>query len=207
MKPNELFELIENSSYVKTGNSVDYRIIVDEVDEEIRLLFQETTDSIDWKTNLNFPIKLFKKNNSLLFIHKGYGDAWNSCHNEVVNKFLKAKTEFPHYKTQIAGWSYGGAMALLAAEDIYFRSGVKVDEIVTFGAPRPLFGIFTWNHFRKCAKKVYQYCLSYDFVSWLPFFYLRINTKIVDKKNAWKLWRVFDIAKYHTSYGNENYYK
>lgn len=206
MKPNEIFNLIRTVEYKTSGIEVDWKVIVDEVDGVIRLLFEETTSKTDWKTNFNFPAKLYKNQEHFFFVHRGYGEAWKSCNDEVMNEFIDAKMRFPLYKTQICGWSYGGAMAVLAAEDYFYRTGLQVGELITFGAPRPIFGFFSWLHFKKSVHEAKQYCLSYDFVSWVPFFYSRINTKIVDKKNCWKLWRVFGIEKYHCSYGDEKYY-
>lgn len=207
MKPNELFNLIQDVSYNTSGLDVDWKIIVDEVDHVIRLLFQETTSKTDWKTNLNFPAKLYKAQQYFFLIHRGYGKAWKSCNEEITKAFIETTKKFPEYKTQIAGWSYGGAIAPLAAEDLYFRTGKKINEVMTFGAPRPLFGCITKSHFKKSAEKYTQYAFTYDFVTWLPFLYYRPNTTILDVKNCWKMWRVFQIVKYHCDYGNEKYYK
>ncbi|MCQ2577544.1 MAG: lipase family protein [Treponema sp.] len=206
MKPNEIFKLIQETSYNTSGKEVDWKIIVDEVDKVIRLIFQETTSKTDWITNFNFPVKIYKNQQHFFLVHRGYGKAWKSCNDEIVSAFLKAVEKFPDYKTQITGWSYGGGIAPFAAEDINFRTGKKIDEVMTFGAPRPLFGFFTKKHFKESAKKFIQYTFFYDFVTWLPFFYLRPNTKLMDKKNCWKVWRVFQTPKYHCAYGDEEYY-
>lgn len=207
MKPNEIFDLIRETEFNTSGLQVDWKVIVDKVDGVIRLLFEESSGKQDWKTNLNFPAKLYKRQKYFFHVHGGYGKAWKSCNDEVMKAFIDAKMRFPLYETQIAGWSYGGAMAVLAAEDYKYRTGLKVDELMTFGAPKPLYGFFSWLHFRKSVKESKQYTLTYDFVTWVPPLYSRINTVIVDKKNCWKLWRVFNIEKYHCSYGDETYYK
>lgn len=207
MTPGKLFELIEDIEYHTSGLSVDWNVLVDEVDKTIRLVFQETTSKEDWKTNFSFPAKIYKEQEYIFLVHGGYGKAWKSCNDEVMESFIGATYDHPDYKTEITGWSYGGAMAVIAAEDYKYRTGKKVDELITFGAPKPIFGIISWIHFRKSVAKIKQYCLSYDFVSWLPPFFLRLNTKLVDKRNCWKLWRVFNIEKYHCSYGNEEYYR
>lgn len=51
-------------------------------------------------------------------------------------------------------------------------------------------------------------CFKYDFVTWcvpLPF-YMRCGNNIIDKKNCWKLWRVFHTGKWHCAYGDAEYY-
>lgn len=207
MTPDKIFELIKSVKYNTSGLSVEWKILIDEVDGVIRLLFQESESKEDWKINFDFPAKVYKRQKTFFLVHGGYKKAWKSCNDEIIKALIDAKLRFPLYKVQVVGWSYGGAMALLAAEDYKFRSGIPVTEIMTFGAPKPLWGILTWRHFKKSALKINQYSLTYDLVSWLPPLYLRLNTKIVDKKNCWKLWRVFNVEKYHCSYGNEEYYK
>lgn len=206
MQPYEVFKMIRDVEYTTSGIDVDWTVKVDEVEKTVWLIFEESDGKQDWKTNLNFPAKLYKKQKHFFLLHRGYGKAWKSCNDEVMKAFITEVMKNPDYEIKVTGWSYGGAMALIAAEDFYFRTNIKVNELITFGAPRPLFGIITRHYFRKCAETFNQYSFSYDFVTWLPFFYSRANTRLMDKKNSWKLWRTFQTPKYHCSYGEKEYY-
>lgn len=206
MTPDQIFNLIRTTTYNRSGLEIDWKIIVDEVDGVIRLLFQETNGKQDWKTNLDFPVKPYKRQQKCFFIHRGFAKAWKSCNDEIMKAFIDAKMRFPLYKTQISGWSHGGGLAPLAAEDFKFRTGVKVDELITFGAPKIIFGIGSLVYFRKVAKTIHNYCFAYDFITWVPPFYCNVKKTLLDKKNCWKMWRVFQIVKYHCGYGEKEYY-
>lgn len=54
------------------------------------------------------------------------------------------------FTVEVCGWSYGGAMAVLAAEDFNFRTGNNAG-VVTFGAPKPLWGRKTWQYIKSCV--------------------------------------------------------
>ena len=60
MRPDELFEEIKRTQYIKTGDSVDYAVKVYDDEKRIRLLFQESDGNADWRNNLDFPIKKYK---------------------------------------------------------------------------------------------------------------------------------------------------
>lgn len=207
MQPYEIFNLIRETSYITSGLEVDWKILIDKSDGIIRLLFEESNGKQDWITNLNFPVKPYKRQQNFFLVHRGFAKAWKSCNDEIMKAFIDAKMRFPLYKTQITGWSHGGGLAPLAAEDYQFRTGLKVDELITFGGPKIVFGFSSRKHFRESCRTIKNYGFTYDFVTWLPPFFLNLKTVIMDRKNCWKIWRVFQIVKYHCGYGNEIYYK
>lgn len=77
-----------------------------------------------------------------MWVAKGWADAYKSANDLIMEKLISVLK--PDYNVEICGWSYGGAVALLAAEDFYFRTKIKPD-VITFGAPKPLFGNKTKN--------------------------------------------------------------
>ena len=116
MKPSELFKLIRDSEYITIGDAVDFVIKVFDDEKTIRLLFEESTSLRDWKNNFNFPIKPYK----------------NQENDEIMENLINSYKVYPDYRIEICGWSYGGAISLLAAEDFYYRTKIKPD-VITFG--------------------------------------------------------------------------
>ena len=205
MKPFELFELIIYTSYCKSGDDVDWAVKVFCDENVVRLLFEPSTTKRDWINNFNFPIKIYKKQESCLRVARGWGNAYKSCNDEIMEHFIKVCEVYPGYDIQIAGWSYGGAMAVIAAEDFYYRTGKKAS-VYTFGAPKPLWGRKCWRYVMSCVKDVKQYAHVNDCVPLcvpLPGYKMLKKVKIGKGFNIFKLFKP-DI--YHLIYGNSELY-
>lgn len=205
MKPNELFQLIVDTDYTKTGDEVDYAVKIFHEEKRIRLLFQESKGWRDWVNNFKFPIKPYKNQENVLWFAKGWANAYKSANDEIMEKLVQAHNENPDYDIEIAGWSYGGAMCLLAVEDFYYRTKLKCI-VTTFGGPKPLFGRKTRQNILNCCKEINQYCHRNDIVTLLPplFGYCMGRKVKVGKK---KLFGLFFPYKYHTCYGDANLYE
>ncbi len=208
MRPNELYNIIKHtrhSDYIASGDDVQWRVWVDDKEEVVRLIFEESSGKVDWKNNLKFPVKLYKKQKSCLKVAKGWGDAYKSCNDEIMAKFIAEVFSHEDYKIEICGWSYGGAMSLLAAEDFHYRTTYKAN-VITFGAPKPLWGKKTQNYVRSCVNEVKQYTHVNDCVPLMPPLpgYKRLVTnKIGGKTDFFKL---FAPDVYHCIYGEESLY-
>lgn len=209
MKPEEVFNLIKDSQYKTVGDNVDYCIYVNYEEERVYLIFEESHGKRDWQNNYNFPAKVYKNQKNWFLYHRGWGNAWKSCNDIIINELIDVVTIHPGFEIEVCGWSYGGAITPLAVEDFSFRTNLKVDYVETFGAPKGIFGLISKRRFRKCAENWKMYTLPYDLVTIAPPFpgYCRPKTTYVDKKNAWKLWRLFNPRKWHTSYDNSAYYE
>ena len=209
MKPWELFNLIKSikhEEYITSGDDVQWTVKVDDVEKVVRLIFEESCGNTDWKNNLNFPMKLYKKQESCIRAARGWGNAYKSCNDEIMQKIIFATEIAPDYQIHICGWSYGGAVALLAAEDFHYRTGKKAS-VYTFGAPKPLWGKKTREYVRSCVNEVKQYSHVNDCVPLMPPLpgYTRLSTDhIGGKRNFFKL---FNPCKYHCIYGEESLYK
>ena len=203
MKDNELYKLIINTSYTKVGIDVDYAILKKE--DATYLLFQETTTKIDWKINFQFWAKPYKNQKNPMLIHRGYVKAWKSCNDEIMNTTIKAVAENNHKPLIIAGWSYGGAMAILAMEDYFFRTGLK-PQVITFGGPKiiaPL-AFRTKRYLKSCMDtKGKFYCHRSDIVPMIPPFYQALNKKKLGKCNL----KLFFTGRGHCVYGDGNLYR
>ena len=180
---------------------VDWQIV--ETEKEIYLLFQESTSSIDWKVNFNFPVKPYKNQESVLYVHRGFAEAYKSCNDEIMKAFLNKV--FHGEKTKlaiIAGWSYGGAMAQLASEDFFYRTDCKA-KVITFGAPKIAGGIGTRNYLKNCALSVEQYAHRSDIVPKVPPMFFKYGRVSLGK---FSLPGLFRPNIYHCDYGNKELY-
>lgn len=202
MKDNELFNLIINTKhedYNEDGDSVNYLIQVDNENKIVRLIFEQSKSKRDWINNFAFPIKPYKNQKNVLLVSRGYARAYKSCNDKIQELFIKKVNENKNYKIEISGWSFGGAMAILAAEDFYYRSNKKAN-VITFGTPKILFGKKSKEHILESVESIKQYCNINDLVIYLPpfLFYKHINKiKIGNRFNFFKLFNVF---KYHKQY-------
>lgn len=200
MTDSELFLMIKDcKSYKTVGMDVDYCIIRSPNEKRIYLVFEETTSDLDWKINFTFPMKPYKNQSKIFFAHRGYVKAWKSCNDNIMEDFISSYLLADDFIPTIIGWSYGGAMAQLAAEDFFFRTGIKPD-LITFGSPKILYGLRTRKHFRNCTNVVKEYKQVNDFVTWcvpLPFVYSINKIKCGEKFNLKKI--------IHTEYSHTHY--
>lgn len=207
MKAHELYELINKTAYKKTGLDVDWTIFVNDDEKTVYLLFAPSNSKLDWFNNFRFPVKLYKKQESKMLVAKGWGNAWKSCNDIVTGTTLKLHGANEGYKLVISGYSYGGAIALLAAEDIAYRSNNSIKpNVITFGAPKPLFGKRSVEHVKSCCNSITQYAHASDIITYLPPF---IGYRHADKYviGAFNFFNLFKPIVYHTSYSDETLYK
>lgn len=206
MKPFELFELINNTIYKKSGDDVDWAVRVFDDEKVVRLLFEPSTTKRDWINNFNFPVKIYKKQESCLRVARGWGNAYKSCNDEIMDLFIAVCEDYSDYEIQITGWSYGGAMAVLAAEDFHYRTGKKAN-VYTFGAPKPLWGKKCWKYVMSCVSDVKQYAHVNDCVPLcvpLPGYKMLKKVKI---GSGFSLIKLFKPNIYHLIYGDSELYK
>lgn len=208
MKPYELFTFLQNfghENFITSGDDVQWIVLTDDSEKVIRLIFEESDGKRDWTNNLKFPTKVYKKQNSCLKAARGWGDAYKSCNDEIMSTLIKHTFDIPDYEVQICGWSYGGAMCLLAAEDYHYRTGEKAS-VITFGAPKPLWGKDTKKYVQSCVKDVKQYTHVNDCIALLPPFigYTRLSTDYIGSGKS--LFKLLRPRVYHTLYGVKELY-
>lgn len=201
MQPWDLWKLIDETKYDTTGDDIDYKILVQ--DGRAVLLFQESTSKEDWRNNFNFPRKLYKDQKRWLRVHRGYGDAWRTANDKIMEEFIRA-AEIAEGVPLIAGWSFGGAMAQLAAEDFNYRTGRRSD-VVTFGSPKVAGDLWTQETIYECGNFA-QYANVNDVVPLcppLPWFHHINKIKCGGPFNPLQL---FHPEVHHCAYGDPAIY-
>ncbi|ADY13698.1 lipase family protein [Sphaerochaeta globosa] len=125
----QLFKTIDCWSTI--GTDTQYRVL--EYSDEVVIIFCPSNSKADWKINFSFPKKPYKRMKTPFYVHGGFLKEWK----KINDHFLKEAAAYNKPIT-VCGWSYGGAMATLCYEDIWFKYPQKryIIRLVTFGSPR-----------------------------------------------------------------------
>ena len=135
-----LFSKCLSIPYQKTGVSANYAIL--RRGNALFLFFEGSDGKNDWLRNLDFPAKPYKRmGKTIWFAHRGFLKVWKE-----IEPLLAADIADKHFKKiVIAGYSHGGALAMLCHEYVwYHRPDLRAStESYGFGAPRVFWGIKT----------------------------------------------------------------
>lgn len=197
----KFYNIKHTTNYISVGEDVDYKVIVDNYNKEIILQFKESDSKTDWKNNFAFlpcRINSFAKADNYLVTTKGYARAWNSTGGVPLLDFITATYKYPTYRTIIRGWSFGSAMAKIAAY-LYTNLGHDLDELTTFGDVKCFFKKI------KNTTRIREYVTPNDFVTWCVPFYCRDTKCKVGEKFTLK--KLFKTEYYHTHYEEYDYSK
>ena len=203
-KHNELFHILEHDiTFKKVGLDVDYAIVRYDDEKIIRLFFQGSRSKTDWLINFNFPVKAYKKQKNKLKYHSGWIKAYKSANDTIMSELIKESDIYQGYSIEIIGHSLGGALAVYAAEDFNFRTGKK-PMLITFGAPKAVFGKKTKQRLIDSCSEIHQYVHKNDIVPKIPPFYKHLATTECGKFSLIKLTK---FVWYHTHYDDTSYYE
>lgn len=200
-KPWELFKIIEEASFSTVGDELDY--VITEIDGRPALIFEESRQRRDWENNFDFVVSLYKNGQHPMKVHRGFGNVWKSANDRIMADFIAACKD--NDKTPlIAGWSFGGAMAVLAAEDFNFRTG-RQPFVVTYGAPCVVGNKKTRDYIKSCGV-FWQFVNRNDCVPLMPPlpWYHQINKVKVGEKFC--IVKLFKPTVYHTNYHDKDIY-
>lgn len=184
---------------------VEYQVRFDEERNCIQIIMQQTTDDADWKVNFDFPSKIYDKftfEGKLiqLKVHRGWGNMWLCCQRAVRKKVQVLLEQHPNCFIEIFGWSLGSALAQLAAEDVYFKFGIK-PYLYTFGSVKPFYGKDTYTFVQSCCEAVYNFYDHCDIVGYMvPFFGWKAINHCKVKLEKFSIAKLFKPLIYHTQY-------
>ncbi len=137
MTLHELFSTCLHIPYTTVGRSANYAIKRENT--TLYIFFQGSDGKNDWKNNLDFPAKPYRHmDKPTWFAHRGFARTWKEIEPflapEIADKSVK--------KIVIAGYSHGGALAMLCHEYVwYHRPDLRSTiEGYGFGAPRVFWG-------------------------------------------------------------------
>ena len=105
----------------------------------VHLYFQDSDGLSDWKRNLDFPAKPYKRqDDGIWFCHRGFLRAWRELEPViapvVADKSIK--------RMVITGYSHGAAIAVLCHEYVWFHRPDLRERLegYGFGCPRVIWG-------------------------------------------------------------------
>lgn len=200
MNYSELFKELLKNNYTKYGEDVDVCFILKE--NKLFVFFQGSNSDVDWKNNFRFFAKMYKKQVSPMLVHKGFARAWKSCNDEVMEVIKLFKQDVgEELQVFFVGHSFGGAMALLASEDYYFRFKDK-PYVITFGAPKVFATKKSVEYVKSCVKEIKQFTHKSDIVTYMPPFYKHVKKVGLGK---FSLIGLFKPIIYHLIYDKEIY--
>lgn len=201
MQPWELWNKVAYTDYTTVGLQLDYSVEV--IDGRACLFFQSSNQTEDWAHNFDFIRTVYKKQQNHMLIHHGYASVWKSANDQIMAEFIAA-ARTTDKQPLIAGWSFGGAMAILAAEDFNYRTSKKA-AVVTFGAPKIAGDRKTVKYIKSCGNFL-QYSQRCDLIAMmppLPWFHH------INKVNIGRKFNIFEIFKpqiYHADYWKQEIY-
>ncbi len=201
MKPWELFDLIWKIDYNESGFDIDWRVMVFEDEKKIRLFFQPSSSIKDWIVNIAGFLPIFK---FPLFYTMGWKLAFNSVKSLILEELIRTINMNKGFTVEICGHSYGGAMSIDAGIELYKKTRIKAD-IITFGAPKPLFLFYSKLLAKLFLGKVTQYAHWSDCVTYCPPLIGYHNVK-VKRLGKFKIKDLFHPEIYHTIYDEESLY-
>lgn len=205
MKPWNLYKFQKSQEYNSTVLDYDWDVKVVNDEKTIYVFTQYSTSVKDWIINFLFFFIPQIRRWYVYFACLGWQSAFNSCKQILLNEVLMAMNTFPDYKVVCCGHSYGGAASVLVGIDIFFASGRKPD-LITFGAPKPLFFLYTKLVSGLFFNEVKQYAHKCDIISYLPPFIGYWNIKVI-RIGKFSLKGLFQPNIYHQCYGDESYYQ
>ncbi len=138
MKLSALFAQCLTVQYSQTGVSANYAIR--RQGDTLYLFFEDSDGINDWKRNLDFPAKAYKRmDKTIWFAHRGFLRVWKEIEPLVAGDIADQTVG----KIVIAGYSHGAGIASLCHEYVwYHRADLRERmEGYGFGAPRVFWGI------------------------------------------------------------------
>jgi len=201
--PLELTEyfLDPDLKWITSGDDTQY-CFTKEGNENI-LLFAESNSKVDWKNNFTFFRKPYRHMETTFYVHGGFLKCWKLIHNDILEYVSNCKMD----NLTIAGWSYGGALATLCTEDLWFNNPMLKTRTVTFGSPKVL-SIFGFRKAQERFNNMFMFKNGADIITTLPFSIMGFKhvtnlTKIGERPKLFNYFkpRVYHNMIYKTVYG------
>ena len=129
---SELFGLCLDTPYLHVDNGAS--LAARSRGDVLCILFQKSEGTQDWYNNLDFPAVPYRDMETEWRCHRGFLRVWKSA-APYIEEILAATA---YSKITVAGYSHGGALAVLCHEFIWFRYPHLRPQLrgVGFGAPR-----------------------------------------------------------------------
>ena len=199
----KFYDIKNTTDYKVVGDDIDYKVYIDDQKEEVVLLFEESDSRNDWINNFlafPWPLKLETgyERGKTVWTTYGYAKAYKSAQSKPVMELLQKAAEAPAYRVCIRGWSFGSAMAKIAARHLE-QFGFYAGELTTYGDVKCWLNPF----YKSKAATVREYTTPNDIVTYaVPFFWRDNKCKVGPR---FRLKELFNPDYYHTHYEDYDY--
>lgn len=156
--------------------------------------------AIDWRQNIDFIAKPYRKMKSTWFAHRGFKNKWKVIEDEVLELVTTHKPK----GILLTGFSQGAAIAGLAHESMWYNFPEYRYEMDTkvFGCPR---FVWFWNKWKVNDrwKNFTRIENGWDLVTKVPFIllgYIHVGNKIRIGRKWWQV--SFRFKHNHLHYGD-----
>ena len=137
MKRSSLFSRLLHIPYTHLEGGASYAL--ERVSRTLYIYFEGSNGDLDWKNNLDFPVKPYKRmGNTVWHAHRGFLRVWKSVRDVIAPYLLDPAID----RAVTVGYSHGGALAAFCHEHLWFCRPDLRERIegYGFGAPRVYFG-------------------------------------------------------------------
>lgn len=199
----KFYDIKNTTDYKVVGDDIDYKVYIDDQKEEVVLLFEESDSRTDWKNNFlafPWPLRLYVSYSKYktAWTTYGYAKAYKSAETVPITVLMHEAAENPEYKICIRGWSFGSAMAKIAARHLE-ALGCEVNELTTYGDVKCWINPF----YKSKADTVREYTTQNDMITWaVPFFHRDNKCKVGPR---FKIREAIKTEWYHTHYEEYDY--
>ncbi len=138
MEMSALFERCLNARYQQVENAADFAI--ERKGNTLYLFFEPSIGLEDWKNNLDFPAKPYKRMEETVWhAHRGFLRVWKAAEGYLQPAIAERSIK----RMVVAGYSHGAALAVFCHEYIWFhRPDLRPFlESYGFGCPRVVWGM------------------------------------------------------------------
>ncbi len=193
---NDLWDWVMGS-YPENGHGTDtqYKMAMDS--GVLYIAFQGSISKKDWLQNFRAWVRPYKHQPFSWFAHSGFVRKWKSIEEDILGKVREDKPRDIH----LLGHSQGGAIAILAHEDICFnfleyRFLLKT---TTYGSPRVI-SAWNWDKLEPRFSRVIRVAANWDIVPHLPPAVLGFR-HMGNEERFNPGYAPWDLLKNHLSYG------
>ncbi len=186
MQLSTLFYNCLHIRYTQVENAADFAL--ERVGSVLYIYFEASNGSKDWKNNLNFPAKPYRRmEKSVWFAHRGFLKVWKS-----IEEHLTESIGDPTVRQIVTvGYSHGAAIAALCHEYVwYHRPDLREYlEGYGFGCPRVLWGI--------CSDQVRQRWETFSVIRNLDDLVTHLPPAIFGFSHVGKLVEIGALGRYN----------
>lgn len=203
LTPIKCAELFKSSIPWKTGGEdTQYYIRKTNSTGEVLIMFAPSNSKLDWKNNFSFWKRPYKDMEVKFFCHGGFLKCWKLVRDEVEDEVKKLNPK----SITVTGWSYGGAIATLCMEDMWYLFPELRGEhlqCITFGAPRVI-GFLNYKKIKERWTNTRLFTNGSDIVTCVPFICMMFR-HVTQQIHIGKLRHFIDFFKPQIYHDISNY--